>query len=75
MVGFTPASHGVERPPLQLTRRLVRLGVPVIVEGGVWTPEHLRASLDSGAHAVVSGSAITAPDLIVRHLLDGAGLA
>lgn len=75
MVGFTPASKGVARPPLELTRQLVALGVPAIVEGGVWTPEHVRASLAAGAHAVVSGSAITAPDLIVRHMLEGAGLA
>jgi N-acylglucosamine-6-phosphate 2-epimerase len=69
MVGHTPASRGVPRPPLELLRRLITQGTPVVVEGGVWTPEHVRDSFAKGAFAVVCGSAITAPDIIVRRLL------
>ena len=72
MVGHTAATEGEARPPFGLVRRLLPLGKPVVVEGGVWTPEHVRDSFAAGAFAVVSGSAITAPDLIVRHLLSGA---
>ncbi|MBI4048133.1 MAG: putative N-acetylmannosamine-6-phosphate 2-epimerase [Devosia nanyangense] len=72
MVGYTPQSTGAARPAFDLVRELVgRLDMPVIVEGGVWTPEHVAASFAAGAFAVVSGSAITAPDLITKHLLSG----
>jgi N-acylglucosamine-6-phosphate 2-epimerase len=69
MVGHTPQTHGAIRPPLELVRRLLELGLPVVVEGGVWTPEHVRESFLAGAHAVVCGSAITAPDLITSRLV------
>lgn len=71
MVGYTKATTGAARPPFELVRDLcARLSVPVIVEGGVWTPEHVTLSFAAGAHAVVSGSAVTAPDLITRRLVD-----
>lgn len=71
MVGFTTATAGADRPPLDLVRILSdRLECPVIVEGGVWTPEHVAMSFAAGAYAVVSGSAVTAPDLITRRLVD-----
>ncbi len=73
MVGHTAATLGAARPPFELVQRLLPLGTPVIVEGGIWTPEHVRDSFAAGAFAVVCGSAITAPDLIVRHLLSGLG--
>lgn len=70
MVGYTPPTKGMARPPLGFVRELVaNLDVPVIVEGGVWTPQDVAASFAAGAYAVVSGSAVTAPDLITRHLL------
>ncbi|AKR55909.1 N-acetylmannosamine-6-phosphate 2-epimerase [Devosia sp. H5989] len=70
MVGYTPATQGAVRPPFDFVGRLVAaLKVPVIVEGGIWTPEHVAQSFATGAFAVVSGSAVTAPDLITSHLL------
>jgi N-acylglucosamine-6-phosphate 2-epimerase len=69
MVGHTDKTKDMDRPPLQLVQGLCGLGVPVIVEGGVWTPEHVRDSFLAGAHAVVCGSAITAPDMITRRLI------
>ena len=72
MVGFTPETRDAARPPLQLVRDLcARLSCPVIVEGGVWTPAHVADSFAAGAHAVVSGSAVTAPDIITRRLVAG----
>lgn len=74
MVGYTTATHGAERPPFDLVRTLrARLSCPVIVEGGVWTPEQVALSFAAGAHAVVSGSAVTAPDLITRRLVAAIG--
>jgi N-acylglucosamine-6-phosphate 2-epimerase len=70
MVGHTPSTTGQARPPFGLVRELKKLGVPVIVEGGIWTPEHVADSFTAGALAVVCGSAITAPDIITRRLVE-----
>lgn len=73
MVGHTAATVGAIRPPLDLLARLLeRLRVPVIIEGGVWTPEQVRDCFAAGAFAVVCGSAVTAPDIITRRLISGA---
>ena len=70
MVGYTPSTTGATRPPFDLVRTLcAALACPVIVEGGVWTPEHVAESFAAGAFAVVSGSAVTAPDLITQRLV------
>lgn len=70
MVGHTAQTRGVSRPPLDLVRRLVaELEAPVVVEGGIWTPEHVAASFAAGAYAAVCGSAITAPDIITSRLV------
>lgn len=70
MVGHTTETTGQTRPPFDLVRHLVAaLAVPVIVEGGIWTPEHVATSFAAGAFAVVCGSAITAPDIIAERLV------
>lgn len=70
MVGHTAQTEGQARPPLGLVERLIaELDVPVIVEGGIWTPEHVALSFSAGAFAVVCGSAITAPDIITKRLV------
>ncbi|HZY68951.1 MAG TPA: putative N-acetylmannosamine-6-phosphate 2-epimerase, partial [Devosia sp.] len=69
MVGHTAETRGHARPPIDLLQELLALERPVVVEGGVWTPEHVRVSFLAGAHAVVCGSAITAPDLITKRLV------
>ena len=43
-------------------------GVPVVAEGGIWTPEQLRSVFEAGAHTAVVGSAITRPMLITPPL-------
>jgi N-acylglucosamine-6-phosphate 2-epimerase len=71
LVGYTPASENAARPALDLVEQAVaRLGIPVILEGGVWTPEHIRAAFELGAHAIVVGAAVTAPDFITRRLVE-----
>lgn len=70
MVGHTIQTEGKARPPLDLISEIVTtLAVPLIVEGGIWTPEHVTASFARGAFAVVCGSAITAPDIITQRLV------
>jgi len=70
MVGHTRETEGQARPPFDLVSELIaKLGVPVIVEGGIWTPEHVATSFERGALSVVCGSAITAPDIITERLV------
>lgn len=58
--GYTPYTRGRELPDYAMMERLVReAGVPVIAEGGIWTPEQLRRAMDCGVHAAVVGTAIT----------------
>lgn len=45
-------------------------GRPVIAEGGMWTPEQLKAALDTGVLAAVAGTAIARPREITKLFLD-----
>lgn len=65
--GYTPYTNGRELPDLPLVRALAcDAGVPVVAEGGIWTPEQLHSAFEAGAHTAVVGSAITRPMLITR---------
>jgi len=56
-------------PDVDLVRRLAAaVDCPVVAEGRISTPEHVRAVCDAGAHAVVVGSAITNPTHITTQL-------
>jgi N-acylglucosamine-6-phosphate 2-epimerase len=69
LAGYTPYSVGGSGLNIALARRMVEtVDVPVVVEGGLWTVDDVRASFDAGAFAVVVGSAVTAPELITRRL-------
>lgn len=69
LAGYTEYSRGAERPALDLATAIVdELDVPVVVEGGIWTREHVAACFEAGAFAVVVGSAITVPEFITRRL-------
>lgn len=46
-----------------------QLSIPVIAEGGYWTPEEACRALDLGAWAVVVGTAITRPQDITRRFV------
>lgn len=63
--GYTDDAVKTDGPDLGLVADLVReVDVPVIAEGRIHTPDHARAALDAGAHAVVVGTAITHPTTI-----------
>ena len=66
--GYTQnSSVETEEPDFKLLERAVKiLDCPVIVEGRIWTPDQVKKAFDLGAHAVVIGSAVTRPQLIVK---------
>jgi putative N-acetylmannosamine-6-phosphate epimerase len=58
-------------PDIELLTELVKqVPVPVVLEGQVWYPEQVTAAFESGAFAVVVGSAITRPQLITKRFVD-----
>lgn len=68
--GYTPDTEGrgSDGPDWALLEQLARVAqVPVIMEGRVASPQQARHALDLGAHAVVVGTAITRPRLIVAN--------
>ena len=74
LAGYTPPTGHLdpEEPAFELLREIRDLPVPVIVEGRIWTVDHMARSFDGGAYAVVIGSAITAPELITRRFVAAA---
>lgn len=74
LAGYTPETKGsaANEPAFGLLREIVGLPVPVVVEGRIWTPDHVSRAFDLGAHAVVIGGAITAPNLITRRFVEAA---
>lgn len=71
LAGYTTGSQGTPRPATNLLRRIrAAIDAPIVIEGGVWTQEDVRRSFTAGAWSVVVGSAVTAPDLITRHLVE-----
>ena len=74
LAGYTPATSHLDpdEPAFDLLREIADLAVPVVVEGRIWTSEHVIRCFDRGAYAVVIGSAITAPELITRRFVGAA---
>lgn len=65
--GYTDNSKMTKEPDFELLEKAVKiLDCPVIAEGRFWTPEQVNKAFALGAHAVVIGSAITRPQLIVK---------
>lgn len=70
LCGYTSYTKGIDLPNFSLIEKLVdKLNVPIIAEGGIWTPENLRKVLELGAHAAVVGTAITRPREITRRFV------
>lgn len=57
--GYTADTRGAQIPDFALIEQMARLSARVICEGGVASPAAVRRALDSGAFAVVVGTAIT----------------
>lgn len=68
--GYTDYTKCATLPDMELISQLVNgLSVPVIAEGGIWTPEQLKEAFDRGVHAVVVGTAITRPKEITKRFV------
>lgn len=60
-----------EEPDFALLKNLVEIvQLPIILEGRIWTVEHVQKAFELGAHAVVIGSAVTRPQLITKRFVD-----
>ncbi len=58
-------------PDFRLLEELVKsLNKPVVLEGRIWTPKHVKRAFETGAFAVVIGSAITRPQVITRRFVE-----
>ncbi len=74
--GYTQNSpNETDGPDFELLEKLVStLNVPIVLEGRIWTPEHVQKAFELGAHCVVIGSAITRPQLITKRFVQNRGL-
>lgn len=70
LCGYTPDTNGHVLPAYELVRAIANLGAFAILEGGVGEPAQVAAGFDSGAAAVVVGTAITNIDVRVRAFRD-----
>ncbi|WP_312370336.1 N-acetylmannosamine-6-phosphate 2-epimerase [Lachnoclostridium sp.] len=70
LCGYTEQTKGVAIPNFDLLQRLAKNSkIPVIAEGGIWSPEQLKQALECGVHAAVVGTAITRPmDITKRYV-------
>jgi N-acylglucosamine-6-phosphate 2-epimerase len=64
--GYTEETKGSPLPALGMVREISELDAFVICEGGIHAPGQVGQALDSGADAVVVGTAITNIDWLVR---------
>lgn len=74
LAGYTAYTTDVDKhgPAFPLLHAIRDLPVPVIVEGRIWTTEHVTSCFTGGAYAVIIGSAITVPELITRRFVAAA---
>lgn len=74
LCGYTEYTKGTELPNFQLLEKLVsKLEMPIVAEGGIWTPEELKKALELNAFTAVVGTAITRPREITRRFVNYIG--
>jgi N-acylglucosamine-6-phosphate 2-epimerase len=66
LCGYTEQTRGAPLPALGLVRTCAASGVFAVCEGGIASPDDVRAAFAAGANAVVVGTAITNVDVLVR---------
>lgn len=72
MSGYTEYTKGIQLPNFDLMKKYAEtLNMPIIAEGGIWTPEQLNKALNLGVWAAVVGTAITRPREITQHFIKG----
>ncbi len=71
LCGYTEDTKQCSGPAFDLAGRLVReVDIPVILEGRVHEPEHVRKAFDLGVYAVVVGTAITDFEWLSRRFIE-----
>jgi N-acylglucosamine-6-phosphate 2-epimerase len=66
LCGYTESTRGTPLPALDLVRAAAANGCFTVCEGGVASPDDVRAAFAAGADAVVAGTALTNVDVLVR---------
>jgi N-acylglucosamine-6-phosphate 2-epimerase len=66
LCGYTEQTRRTRLPALDLVGAAAATGAFAICEGGVASPDDVRAAFAAGANAVVVGTAITNVDVLVR---------
>lgn len=67
LCGYTEETKGIKIPNFQLIERITNeIEVPIIAEGGIWSPEELKKIFEYKVFAAVVGSAITRPQEITK---------
>lgn len=70
MAGYTPYTKGRSLPDLELIEKYSKeLNVPIVAEGGIWSPEDLKNVYNAGAFSAVCGTAITRPMDITKRFV------
>jgi N-acylglucosamine-6-phosphate 2-epimerase len=65
--GYTSYTKDKKQPDFDLIESLVKqISVPVVAEGGIWSPAELKRVFELGVHTAVVGSAITRPMEITK---------
>lgn len=68
---YTDETKGQAIPNFNLVKAFVKeLPIPIIAEGGIWSPEQLKKMFDIGVYTAVVGSVITRPQLITRKFVN-----
>lgn len=68
--GYTAYTRGTVLPDVPLMKRLVTdFPLPVIAEGGIWTPQQLQDVFAAGVTTAVVGTAITRPMEITKRFV------
>ncbi|MDM5359403.1 N-acetylmannosamine-6-phosphate 2-epimerase [Peribacillus sp. ACCC06369] len=71
LCGYTEETKYVKEVDYDLIRKLSSaLKIPIIAEGHIHTKDHARKAIESGAFAVVVGTAITRPEIITKRFVD-----
>ncbi|WP_042458785.1 N-acetylmannosamine-6-phosphate 2-epimerase [Neobacillus dielmonensis] len=71
LIGYTDYTKGHHVPDLEVIEKMAKeIPVPVIAEGGIWSPGDLKAVFDHGAYTAVVGSAITRPMEITKKFIE-----
>lgn len=69
--GYTSYTRDRQLPDLDLIKEILeKIETPLIAEGGISTPQELKAVIDSGVFSAVVGSAITRPMEITKKFID-----